>query len=315
VKEKHLSLEELLRFGDGQATPDESVAVGRHLAECDRCAAFAREMFRDEAERSVIASIDNDIDEVSARRRIVAPRILSIAASIVLLLAAVVAVYVVVSRPRTAPPITATTAAKQPPRTTRRYDRPEWDGWVNDALSRGSVPVMAPPASSAGNELRGPSSAPAGDSHGGMSPSATAVESAQPEFSWPAVRGGTFEVDVVAGDDLVASSGKLDRNRWIPSQPLPRGRTYEWQVRVARGNRVDMIPPVPRPNPRFVVISADALRDLEHARATYRHDHLLLGVLAAHYGLREEARRELAQYAAEHPSPQALRLAESVTAP
>ena len=75
------------------------------------------------------------------------------------------------------------------------------------------------------------------------------------------------------------------------------------------------LPAPPRPNPRFRVIGDDELRDLAAARARYPDDHLLLGVLAAHHGLRGDARRELARYAAEHPSPAAARLAAGFANP
>src|SRR5256885_16960107 len=48
VMQKHVNVEELLRFRDGSADASETIAVGRHLAGCDRCAAMARGMFRDE---------------------------------------------------------------------------------------------------------------------------------------------------------------------------------------------------------------------------------------------------------------------------
>src|SRR5438874_2373029 len=77
------------------------------------------------------------------------------------------------------------------------------------------------------------------------------------EFSWPAVPDAKFVVSVVAGDDVVARSGTLDRNRWTPEQPLTRGRAYAWQVRVIRGAGVETLPAPPRPNPRFRVIGDD----------------------------------------------------------
>src|SRR5204862_2278100 len=48
VMQKHVNVEDLLRFRDGSADASETIAVGRHLAGCDRCAAMAREMFGDE---------------------------------------------------------------------------------------------------------------------------------------------------------------------------------------------------------------------------------------------------------------------------
>jgi hypothetical protein len=301
VMQKHVNVEELLRFRDGSADASETIAVGRHLAGCDRCAAMAREMFRDEMPATF-----------AAEERPPRPSfwVYAIAAAIVLAAIGTAVLFFIArrgaSRP-TAPAIARTATA--PP--AERYDRVEWNALVRDALATGAVAVAAPAAAVSSDVLRGP----AAGVDGAMAPSATAVESPRPEFSWPAVPDAKFVVSVVAGDDVVARSGTLDRNRWTPEQPLTRGRAYAWQVRAIRGARVETLPAPPRPNPRFRVIGDDEARDLAAARTRHPNDHLLLGVLAAHHGLRGDARRELAQYSAEHPSPAAARLAAGVANP
>ena len=301
VMQKHVNVEDLLRFRDGSADASETIAVGRHLAGCDRCAAVAREMFRDEAPAMFA------VDESRPGRSF---RVYAIAAVIALAAIGAAVLFSIARRKasRPAAPAIARSATAAP---AERYDRAEWNALVRDALASGAVAVAAPAPAVSSDVLRGP----AAGIDGAMAPSATAVESPRPEFSWPAVPDATFVVSVVAGDDVVARSGTLDRNRWTPEQPLARGRTYAWQVRVVRGDGVETLPAPPRPNPRFRIIDDDEVRDLAAARARYPDDHLLLGVLAAHHGLRGDARRELARYAAEHPSPAAARLAAGFANP
>lgn len=303
----HVSIEELLRFADGSASADETLGVGRHLSHCSQCAALAQEMFRDAAPPSPSLR-----GEAGARPRW--PRLVAIAAALLVAIAAAVLIAVftrsgIARRVPVAPPVVRKPAP--PALTATAYDRAEWHALVREALERGSVAVAAPGTAAEGDVLRGSSNG----IHGTMTPSATAVESAQPLFSWPAVKGAKFVVHVVTGDDVVLRSKALHENRWRADKPLARGETFAWQVRVMHGDRVDTLPPPPGPNPRFRVLADDEVQDLADARDHHPTDHLLLGVLAAHHGLRDDARRELAAYAAEHPSPEAARLAASVSGP
>jgi hypothetical protein len=302
----HVTVEDLLRFSDGSASADETLGLGRHLAECSHCAALAQEMFRDAAPAALAASLRGEP----------APRprwrgLLAIAAAVALAVGAALAVaFLRNNGPTRTPPVASTHAA--PRAGADAYDRAEWHALVHQALERGIVVVAAPTVAAAeGDALRGPSNG----LEGKMTPSATAVESARPLFSWPEVKGAQFVVHVVAGDDVVLRSATLHTNRWQADKPLARGETYAWQVRVMRGHRVDTLPSPPHPIPRFRVLADDEVRELADARESHPRDHLLLGVVAAHHGLLDDARRELAAYAAEHPSPEAARLAASVAGP
>lgn len=299
--QNHVTIDDLLRFRDGSADAGEAMAVGRHLAGCGRCAALAREMFRDEA--LDLSPIPHPQSPGLWRR------LLAVAALVLVAIAAVL--FFVWHRRVPSRPVAPATARTGTAPPAERYDRAEWNALVRDALARGTVTLAAPAAAANNGGLRGPADGLDGE----MTPSATAVESPRPEFSWPAVSGAKFVVSIVAGDDVVARSGTLERNRWVPERPLARGRTYSWQVRVLRDAGVGTLPAPPRSNPHFRVIADDEVRDLAAARGRYPQDHLLLGVLAAHHGLREDARRELAQYAREHPSPSAERLAANVARP
>lgn len=307
--QKHVTAEDLLRFRDGTLPVAEVAAVGHHLAECERCAAFAGEMFRSDAVEALTGALTHGDEEEQA-----APvaaghgrRILQIAAATLLVLVGLGALLVVSQKRTRTKPITATGIAQRP-QPPSGYERPEWNTLVRNALATGAVAVIAPANGTSNDVLRGATVTLGGP----MSPAGTAVASPQPELTWPPVPHAQFVVTIAAGDEVVARSRRLDTNRWTPDRPLARGRTYEWQVRVLRGDRIDALPSPPQPAPRFRVITDDAMHDLDAARAAHPNDDLLLGVLSAHYGLRDDARRNLASYAAAHPSPEAQRLAGSV---
>ena len=61
-------------------------------------------------------------------------------------------------------------------------------------------------------------------------PVATVVLDDRPQFRWEGIK-GAYEVTVVDLDSgAVAASGKTSASSWRPGKPLPRNRTYAWQV-------------------------------------------------------------------------------------
>jgi hypothetical protein len=70
----------------------------------------------------------------------------------------------------------------------------------------------------------------------------------------------------------------------------------------------------PQPAPAFALLDDAAHRELASARERFPGDHLLLGVLAAHYGLQEEAIGELTRHQSSHPDARSEALLESVRA-
>jgi hypothetical protein len=105
---------------------------------------------------------------------------------------------------------------------------------------------------------------------------------------------------IIDGSHVVERSGTLIVPRWKPSNPLRRGRTYEWQVEV-HDSGTHIIPAPPAPPAFFHVADADSVRQIEEARRTRPGDHLLLGVLYARAGMQREAMEELSPYTAQHP--------------
>jgi hypothetical protein len=167
------------------------------------------------------------------------------------------------------------------------YGRADWDAAVREALAHG----IAAPAS-----LRPPPDALRNDNeatpHVELSPSRVVVESQQPRFTWSKI-GRACRVAVYSGDRRVARSSRLTGSEWMPPAPLPRGRTYTWQLE-AEGK-----------GPR--ILDEAAVRDLDDARRLHPADPLLLGVLEARAGLKDEALRDLARHLAAHPHDAAAR--------
>jgi hypothetical protein len=128
-----------------------------------------------------------------------------------------------------------------------------------------------------------------------LAPTAARVLSDRPDFQWSRLPEAVgYEVTVF--DDAfneVAHSGRIAANRWQPETPLPRGRTFVWQVVALRGGERFTAPAPPDPAARFQVIDRDAAAGIVRARSAPAPSHLLLAVLYARQGLRDEARAEL----------------------
>lgn len=140
------------------------------------------------------------------------------------------------------------------------------------------------------------------------------VEDSRPAFRWSGSPGAVYTLSIFAADLEVARSAPLHDNVWRSQQDLPRGRTYRWQVEARLDAKTWIIPMTPQPAPTFALLDDAAHRDLDAARRRYPGDHLLLGVLAAHYGLQGEAIEELSRYQSSHPDARSAALLASVRA-
>jgi hypothetical protein len=121
------------------------------------------------------------------------------------------------------------------------------------------------------------------------SPQATAVLTAQPEFSWhsagPAARYTVFVFD--RDQERVAQSDPLTDETWRPSKPLPPGRMYQWQVRVEDDGQT-----ATTASAQFLVVDAAATKRLLDIAHRYPDQHLLLGILYAQAGALDESENE-----------------------
>jgi hypothetical protein len=72
-----------------------------------------------------------------------------------------------------------------------------------------------------------------------LTPVGQAVRSDRPLFRWTAHAGASGYVVTVLDEHLtpVATSPTSMETRWTPGAPLPRGRTYVWQVAATRPRR------------------------------------------------------------------------------
>ena len=117
-----------------------------------------------------------------------------------------------------------------------------------------------------------------------LEPVGTAVVSDRPLFRWSS----TLPVEVEVFDERfqpVARSGPLTAREWSPPRPLPRDRTYIWQI-VSADRRLAPVPPLP--DARFRIVSAEEARAIGEAESG-----LELASRYAGAGALDDAAREL----------------------
>jgi len=125
------------------------------------------------------------------------------------------------------------------------------------------------------------------------SPLGFVVPEQSPILRWGPVR-GTKIVTVFKSDGTrVAGSGDLaEASEWQVSIPLERGGVYRWRLEandllIGEGE--------------FAVLSESDSRDWVEAQARYSGSHLLLGAMAQHLGMLDEAQREFVALRLEMP--------------
>jgi anti-sigma factor RsiW len=333
---EHLTADDLQRFRAGAMTPSDTAAAARHLAACGDCARSAAELAsRDvdagwlaqavagEAEHpesetivdfvrgtldagqrrgvrdhlSACAMCSREVDELKTDVAPAEPRVAfriaaAIAAALVIAMAWLLLVRKPVSSPPHTPPVART--PQEPPRSA------EAKALVADALAG----HLERPRYF--DELRPHADVPRHEGWPGsstdvtMTPAGTVVESQTPQFAWTA-EGRSYVVTILDGSRIVERSGPLSERHWTPPRPLPRGRTYEWQIEV-HDAATRIVPAPPAPPAFFRVADAASLQPIESVRRDHPDDHLLLGVLYARAGLQREAEAELSRYTAQHPA-------------
>ena len=278
---------DLTGYVDGTLSPSRRAEIAGHLESCRQC-------------REDVADLENERERLAPNRQW--PRVLFGA------IAASAAFVVILLLPRRGPepqrPILRAPSVK----VIRPvgYGRPDWDEAVRDAERSGRI--EAPPTLAAlrprADVLRGT----AGEAAAHLEPAGVIVESTQPHFTWPAFDDAHYKVGVFNGEKEVTTSGKIDTTSWSPAAPLQRGVLYTWQVEVRRHGNVSILPAPPQPQALFRILDDASAATLADARQRFPNDHLLLGVLAARFGLRASAEEELRQV----HTPQAERILESI---
>lgn len=145
---------------------------------------------------------------------------------------------------------------------------------------------------------------------GRIEPRGVVVATTTPRFLWTGA--GRATVSVYDGNDLAAKSGVLRASEWTPP-PLPRGRTYTWQVELESNGGRRFIPAPPDPPALFAIVDAQSWSAIE--RAQRANDPLTAAVLEARAGLKRESLADFDAYLSNHPGDARVRaLAHSVSA-
>ena len=276
MKTTHPTPDALERYRRRTAAPEELLPIDEHIATCDRCYDAVRvdhltyeqieawvDGRRDAAMRDHLALCElcrNEMKDLAEMREIVtpsapAPRMRWLAAAAVALVFAAAA-FVLFRReptPAPAPAVTRTIALAKPAilDTLVAHD-PTLRGGEADRTFALHLPI------------------------------ATVVLDDRPTFRWAAVpNASTFDVavaDAETGD--VVAKGSTSETSWRPDTPLPRGRTYTWQVRSG-----SLVAPGPSAaEARFHVGEAIALSETGHRER---------GIALANLGALDDAEREL----------------------
>ena len=146
---------------------------------------------------------------------------------------------------------------------------------------------------------------------GPLAPLSTLVRSDRPTLRFTAHPGASGYVVSIYDLDLerVASSPTLRATEWTPERPLPRGRTYLWQIEARTPTGRVAAPAPPAAEARFHVASADTAASVDAAVGT--GSHLAAGVALAEAGFADEAEEHFERLVALNPdSAEAKKLLE-----
>jgi hypothetical protein len=118
------------------------------------------------------------------------------------------------------------------------------------------------------------------------------VPDQKPTLRWGPVRGVKTVVVSTSSGVRVVGSGDLTGNDWQVPIALDRGLVYRWRLE-ANGLLIG--------EGEFEVLSESASRDWSEAQVKYAGSHLLLGAMAQHLGMLDEAQREYVALQLEMP--------------
>lgn len=297
MNSNHPSADQLERYRHRTASPAESLEVDAHIAACDACFDAVRadvHLTYDELEaladgrsdaaphlalcaicRGELADLRQMRDTLvgaqgagrGARRRTRRPWLLAAAAILLL-------IFALLSR-RTEPkevPSEVPVVRNAPPPTPK----------LPDPVTLEKPRILDTLVTTAG-VLRGGVGAV---TFALQAPVGTVVLEERPRFLWESVRGATsYDVAVVDLDrGTVAASGSATSTAWQPDAPLPRGRTYAWQVTAHTSGGRFVAPGRKGAEARFHV---DAKGNVDG------NTHLDRGIALARRGALDDAQREL----------------------
>lgn len=236
----HPTAEQLDRYRRRVAPPAETIAVDAHIAACDRCfealsadahltfdqlVALAEGWERHAPHLALCPMCRRELDDLQRMREAVrgasAPRRWWALAAAAMLVLAIAAGWFF-SRDEGAPRRAGFSPPRDGLKPVRRSTPPPRRAVVLEKPSLLDTLITRDPS------LRGTGSRAAFPLH---APVATAVLDDRPIFRWAQTPGATYEITIVDLDSgAVAASGTSATPSWRPERPLPRGRTYAWQV-------------------------------------------------------------------------------------
>lgn len=263
----HLSDDELHQYVSGDVSAAVRTRVARHLGECQACAEAVEDLRRFAAARS------------SQRPR----AYLYLAAAAAILLLALSALMVSNWMDRETPGGAEAFAGLEAlPAGEQARVRAAIDAGVVE------LPTSLSEMVAASERLM---SADAEQPFRLIAPLATYTVSDRPVFEWQAMPGvEEYSIAVFTADlESVAGPVRVTSTTWTPSEPLARGREYVWQVEARRGREAFTAPMPPAPPARFRVMDAQSAATLTRISREQPDAHLVLGILFAQAGARDEA--------------------------
>ena len=276
---EHLTASDVDRFLHGELERAQIEEIGAHVRTCERC---AQRIASSRAFGKASESLWNSFEEPKAAPRRTPWWMLAAAAAVV---AALFVAFLFRPGRRVIP------TAEGP--SAPRYARPEWNEAMTRARATNALEMPSilstlhssdQTSTSPGESfLRGAAGA-GSDAAEPVAPVGVVVESTTPTFRWNAAPDTWVEVTVLT-DDRSSSliSRTLRGTEWTPTEPLERGRSYSWQLRVGNSTSATA---------RFAIASDKAAEEIAAARAT--GDRLLLAVVLAQHGVLDEADKLLA---------------------
>ncbi|HEV8482193.1 MAG TPA: hypothetical protein VGV87_01435 [Blastocatellia bacterium] len=149
-----------------------------------------------------------------------------------------------------------------------------------------------------------------------LAPVGIVIETDRPTFRWSRLEGATGYTVTVYNSHLtrIATSDVVTANEWTATSALPRGGTCIWQVRAIKDGKEVVAPPPAGPKAKFRVLEQSKVDEIVRVKKDYSNSHLVMGVVYAEAGLREEAKREFAELLKANPqSPVARKILLSVS--
>ena len=130
-----------------------------------------------------------------------------------------------------------------------------------------------------------------------IDPVGTGTVSDRPRFEWQMALGADGYAVTVFDErsNVIVKSPIITQTNWIPADPLPRSRTYVWQVTAYRGRESITVPATPATPARFHVIDERSAEVLQRIETEHPQSHLLLGILNMDAGIRDAAIKHLQQ--------------------